>query len=78
MFCASPTVTFPTLNSCAEDFGYSVAHLFYDLLFMLYGHLFYDLLFMLYGHLFYDLLFMLYGYYEIYSKILYYYYYILL
>jgi hypothetical protein len=65
MFCASPTVTFPTLNSCAEDFGYSVAHLFYDLLFMLYGHLFYDLLFMLYG------------YYEIYSKILYYYYYIL-
>jgi len=66
MFCASPTVTFPTLNSCAEDFGYSVAHLFYDLLFMLYGHLFYDLLFMLYG------------YYEIYSKILYYYYYILL
>jgi len=65
MFCASPTVTFPTLNSCAEDFGYSVAHLFYDLLFMLYGHLFYDLLFMSYG------------YYEIYSKILYYYYYIL-
>ena len=64
MFCASPTVTFPTLNSCAEDFGYSVAHLFYDLLFMLYGHLFYDLLFMLYR------------YFEISSQILYYYYYI--